>query len=459
MTDGLGRTYVDLRRESCVHFADEQAEHGRAPLEGGLFIDTPLWRDQIRNAAEIERQRYRSLFDHAPIPYLVTHPDGMIREANHAAGILLRRRPEYLVGKPLAVFLPIGERAAFRQRLFELRVEKVASVDVRFTLESRGTPSRFIRSTVGVVNDRAGNMVEIRWLLLDDTERNTREREATALGAELERRVEVRTSQLEALLNENAALLFDAESARRHAESADREKTELIARVSHELRTPLSAIGGYIEMLSLGVHGQLTPRQAVDVARVKSGHQHILSLLDDLLSFFRLGTGQLRVDLQCVRVADALGDVLTMLAPQADGRGVRCSYVPGSSAAIVRADPERVRQVLINLLANAIKFTARGGSVELTWADAPEHIDIEVRDTGIGIPTDRLDAIFEPFVQLDTNPGVLAGGFGLGLAISRGLAHAMSGTLSVVSAPRRGSTFTLRLPRADAVSPASAPFT
>ena len=484
-----------------MSLANERAERALANREGDRTIDMTLWREQLRVArdrvaratetralvdtpdldalalsleelsvaeeelevqheelvatqqsAELERLRYRSLFDHAPIPYLVTDREGVITEANHAAGVMLRRRPDHLAGKPLAVFLPLTERGAFRKRLCALDEEEEYTANVVFTLEAKGVLARLVSATVGLVRNRAGGVAELRWLLTDTTEQSRREREALALSAELERRVEERTYQLESLLSENAALLYEAQSARRNAESANREKTELITRVSHELRTPLSAIGGYIELLTLGVHGELTRRQAVDIARVKTAHAHILALLDDLLSYFRLGAGQLRVDVQSVRVADALGEVLSMVTPQADAQGVRCSFKAGDEDVIIRADPERLRQIIVNLLANAIKFTPRGGSVELTWVAAAEHVEITVRDDGIGIPLDRQQAIFEPFVQLDASPGVLQGGFGLGLSISRGLAIAMAGSLDVTSLPNQGATFRLRLPRVDMAS-------
>jgi signal transduction histidine kinase len=142
-----------------------------------------------------------------------------------------------------------------------------------------------------------------------------------------------------------------------------------------------------------------------------------------------------------------LDEVVAMMEPQFAARGLACECPPGDPAVTAWADPEKVRQILLNLFSNAVKFTPPGGSVVTEWETEPERVRVRVRDTGAGIPADKLQAIFDPFVQV--NPGLTreTGGTGLGLSISRDLARAMGGDLTVESAPGEGSTFTLVLPR------------
>jgi signal transduction histidine kinase len=248
-------------------------------------------------------------------------------------------------------------------------------------------------------------------------------------------------------------LLADAQAARAEAEAANRAKGEFMAVMSHELRTPLNAIGGYAELMELGIHGPVTAEQGAALARIQRSQRHLLGLVNEVLNYAKLETGAVRYEIRDVAVCDAVTEAEGLILPQARAKGLALAIDDCPGDLTVRADPEKLRQVLVNLLSNAIKFTnARAGlarDVSVTCAAGPDgRVAIRVRDTGIGIAADKLGSIFEPFVQVRSDLTRTAEGTGLGLAISRDLARGMDGDLTVESTLGVGSTFTLTLPAA-----------
>jgi signal transduction histidine kinase len=228
--------------------------------------------------------------------------------------------------------------------------------------------------------------------------------------------------------------------------------------MSHELRTPLTAIGGYAQLLELGVFGPVAPEQQEVLARIQRSQHHVLGLLNAVLRFAKLEAGRVHFEVTDVPLAEVFTTVAALIEPQARAKGLALEIeAPAPDLAAV-ADAEKVRQILVNLLSNAVKFTA-AGSVRLGVAvPAADALAIHVRDTGRGIAPSHRDRVFEPFVQETRHeppqepPHPVGGdeGVGLGLAISRELARGMGGDLTVESEVGVGSTFTLTLPRAGA---------
>jgi signal transduction histidine kinase len=250
-----------------------------------------------------------------------------------------------------------------------------------------------------------------------------------------------------AIAVQNAQLHRAALDAQRVAEQANRAKSDFLATMSHELRTPLNAIGGYVDLLRLGIKGPVTPEQDDYLARIERSEKYLLSLIQDVLSFAKIEAGKVDLRLEVVSAKTVLDQVASLVIPQVEDARLRLSVETCSPDLAVYADPERVHQILLNLLANAIKFTPTGGAIDVSCTVEDQRLLIHVHDTGGGIPQDKLDSIFEPFVQLERNNARGRAGAGLGLAISRDLAAAMHGALEVESEVGRGSTFTLTLPR------------
>lgn len=251
------------------------------------------------------------------------------------------------------------------------------------------------------------------------------------------------------LTERRAAELRAIDDARRiaQAEAANRAKGEFLAAMSHELRTPLNAIGGYTDLLAAGIHGPTTPAQQTALERIRASQQHLLGLINDLLNFSRIEAGRLRYDISDVDLAAVITAVSAMLEVQAVAKRITLD-TSATEPILARADGPKVEQVLLNLVVNAVKFTLEGGHVKLSCFRRGDDAIIEVRDTGIGIPEDQLQSIFEPFVQVGRSLTTPYEGTGLGLAISRDLARAMGGDLTVRSVVGQGSTFRLTLPAA-----------
>lgn len=246
---------------------------------------------------------------------------------------------------------------------------------------------------------------------------------------------------------DNAWLYEEERHSRAEAQAANRVKSEFLTTMSHELRTPLNAIAGYTELIALGLRGPVTPKQAEDLARIQHNQRHLLSLINDILNFARLEAGHLDFELREVPVADLLSGLGALVEPLVRARSLEYSCRLDGDPAVARADPDKVQQILINLLSNAIKFTQPGGRIGIDYDANPDDVMIHVRDTGRGVSADKLERMFEPFVQLDRRLTSSHEGTGLGLAISRDLARGMGGELSAASTPGAGSCFTLTLPR------------
>jgi signal transduction histidine kinase len=288
-----------------------------------------------------------------------------------------------------------------------------------------------------------------------------REAEARAEAEQLAEVLQDQTAELEVQSEEAHEAAARAEAATKHAqeaaaeaararaeaEAASRAKSEFLAVMSHELRTPLNAIGGYVELMQMEVRGPITEAQRDDLTRIKRSQQHLLGLINEVLNYMRIEAGAMRYDIASFSVREAMEAVEPLIAPLVRAKGLTYERVDGHADDRVRADPERVRQIFINLVSNAVKFTPPGGRIALRCESRPDVIAFRVSDTGIGIPTDKLTSIFDPFVQINTRLTRTEEGIGLGLAISRDLARGMGGELTVESREGVGSTFTLTLPR------------
>ena len=252
-----------------------------------------------------------------------------------------------------------------------------------------------------------------------------------------------------AMALDNARMYREADALRRAAESANESKSEFLSRMSHELRTPLNAIGGFTELLDMGIEGPVSEVQRVWLSRIKANQQHLLSLISDILNFARIESG--RVDYRMAEVAlePLLMEVASMLSVTIAQKHLTVRSPPAEPCVVAWADPDRVRQIILNLMMNAVKYMrVDGGTITLESECVGDLALVRVMDTGPGIPAEQLESIFEPFVQLTSGLTERQGGVGLGLAISRDLARAMGGDLTAESTVNVGSRFSLSLPHA-----------
>jgi PAS domain S-box-containing protein len=308
----------------------------------------------------------------------------------------------------------------------ELRVQR-GDGDYRWVLNS-GTPRI---SDAGVFSGYIGSCIDI-------TDRK---------DGEIER---------ERLLERERAARAEADAARVAAEHANDVKAQFLAAMSHELRTPLNAIGGYVDLLELGIRGPITEAQREDLERIRRNQRHLLGLINNVLNFAKIEAGHVEYRIVDIPLHDILESMYSLVAPQLRARGLAYDYRKCSPSIVVRVDSEKVQQVLINLLSNAIKFTETGGHVRLECMATDTVARVRVVDSGLGIPAEKLEAIFEPFVQVDQAFTREGQGTGLGLSISRDLARAMGGDITVESVLGEGAVFTLMLPRVPVASEAEA---
>ena len=237
----------------------------------------------------------------------------------------------------------------------------------------------------------------------------------------------------------------DAERARAEAENANQAKSQFLASMSHELRTPLNAIGGYVQLLVEGIQGPINEKQREYLRRTRRSQEHLLGLINDVLNFAKLEAGSVQFEITDVALRDTLAEVDDLTAPQVGAKSLGYKNSGCETALVVRADRDKLRQILLNLVSNAVKFTPAGGHITVECGGKGRLASITVRDTGIGVASDKLEAIFEPFVQVGKE--LNREGTGLGLSISRELARAMQGDLTAQSSEGEGSVFTLTLPR------------
>lgn len=224
-------------------------------------------------------------------------------------------------------------------------------------------------------------------------------------------------------------------------------KSRFLATMSHELRTPLNSVMGFSQLLASPDFGLLTDRQRRHVENIRSSAKHLLSLINELLDIGRIQAGELELTMERVHLGELLGDAVAGIRPQARAAALQVS-LECAPELWVSADPRRLRQAVLNLLSNAIKFTPPGGSVTVTARRDGRQTEIVVADTGVGVPSDQLERIFEEFAQLPPQPGSQPEGSGLGLTVTRQLLALMGGRIVAESQPGRGSVFTVRLPQA-----------
>ena len=417
------------------------------PWTGGLMVHfrdigarkaAEVERERLVRALDLERARLEEVFRRAPSFIVAFRGANLVYEfVNEAYYQLVGHRA--ILGKPLLEAIP-----EIRGQGFDAILGRVLETGEAWV--GRETPVQLQRTPGAPLETRYLDMVFQALAEADGTRSGV-----VVHGSDITAQVLTRR-EVERLLGVSERAREEAEAARRDADAANRAKSEFLAVMSHELRTPLNAIGGYAELLEMGIRGPITEQQREDLRRVQASQRHLLGLINEVLNYAKLETGNVRYDTTTVPLREALAAAEALVAPQARAKSLTLVLADGPRGLAARADAEKLRQILVNLLSNAIKFTdardGRAGRIELSCAADGDRVVVRVRDTGIGIPADKVGAIFDPFVQVRADLTRTAEGTGLGLAISRDLARGMGGDLTVESRLGVGSTFTLALPRA-----------
>ena len=355
------------------------------------------------------------MLDTAPCGFLSFADDGTITHANSTLAAMVGHDRDSLPGRSLEKILSVGARIFYQTHFFPLIRLHGRAEEIYFTLRAHSGAAVHVLANATRSDADAG--VRIDCVMLRIHERQKYEQE---------------------LLH-----------AKKAAEGANAAKMRFLSMVSHDLRTPLGAISGYADLLLLGVRGDVNDAQAQDLRRIKEVSHFLLGLLDDILTFARAEAGALTVSRENVTIESVLSRAEAIVAPQFEKAGIAYAREPGPAGLAVCADPDRLQQILLNLLGNAAKFTPSGGRVSVRWSRDDDRVLIAVVDTGRGIPAELLSQIFEPFVQVNREIDARKQkGMGLGLAISRELARAMGGDITLESVVGHGSTFTVCLPAA-----------
>ncbi|MCC6196280.1 MAG: GAF domain-containing protein [Burkholderiales bacterium] len=249
-----------------------------------------------------------------------------------------------------------------------------------------------------------------------------------------------------AIAIQNARLFREIQHKSRELESASRHKSEFLANMSHELRTPLNAIIGFSEVLGERLFGELNDKQGEYVADIADSGRHLLSLINDILDLSKIEAGRMELEPADFDLPKAIGQALSLVRERAERRAIEVSLAVDPAVTTIRADERKVKQVILNLLSNALKFTPQGGRITVAAVSHPDKVEVSVRDTGVGIAPEDHEKVFEEFRQVGTSEARTEG-TGLGLAISRKFIELHGGKLWVASGLGKGSTFTFSLPR------------
>lgn len=394
---------------------------------------------------------YRILTETAPDAIITMDSDSVMLSVNPATERIFGYKPEELIGKNMEILMPERMRKRHHAGLGRyLRTGERYLNWASITLPGLTKSGQEIPLEVSFGEFNDGKIRIFSGFLRDVSERTRQQERLKETAALLESHSEelrAQTAALEATRTELEIAYSAEQKARAEAEAANEAKAQFLATMSHELRTPLNAIGGYAELLLEGIRGPVTAEQVQDLERIQRSQRHLLSLINDILNFAKIEAGKVDFNCRDISMHDTLNVLEELVAPQLKEKKLTYEYYCCDPSFTAHADPEKVQQILLNLLSNATKFTPDGGSITVQCGATDTEMSVEVSDTGPGIAQPRVESIFEPFVQLDRVHRSVHEGTGLGLAISRDLARAMDGDLHVITSLAKGSTFILTLPR------------
>jgi signal transduction histidine kinase len=389
-----------------------------------------------------ERHRLDLIIDSVADPILVTDQEGDIVLMNTPAERLFNAPGIDDEGKLRRVRANGANLTSFVSNVLTRSGEQRYRGEIQLADPLTGRPLP-VEAVAGTILSEQGELMWVVTILHDLTEALEKARlyeQLKQASVELERKVQEATAELaeqnELLRRQHIAL-----------EQASALKSQFLANMSHEFRTPLNAILGYTHMLLNNVTGQVTEPQRKSLSRIDSNSRHLLALINDILDITRIEAGRMPLNATSFGVGELFEEVEAELEPIIKRSNLTVTTQVRGTVPSVRSDRQKVKQIVLNLLSNALKFTPSGSVTMTAWFDTRQRqVAISVKDTGVGIPDEDQSKVFEDFRQLDSSPARGYGGTGLGLSICRRLANILGGTIELESEAGRGSTFTLRLP-------------
>ncbi|MFN3559136.1 MAG: ATP-binding protein [Brevundimonas sp.] len=413
-----------VKRRIIAKGAAELSFDGQSPALFGVFQDVTAQREAMA-VMERSRGRYKLLADNAADVIARVQLDGSSNYISPAIERLLGWTPTEMAGRSAGAFVHPEDRGRLAET-FAAMAQGQASATLEHRLLHRDGQIVWGETRMRLIRDAAGRPVETVVVIRDISRRK-------ALEAQLEQ-------------------------ARAEAEAAASVKADFLANMSHELRTPLTSIIGFT---GLALEQDL-PNAARDyIGRVDNAGRALLCTVNDILDFSKLEAGQVAIRPQAMDIEALSRATLDLFTPQAGAKDLNLTLDVVSAPGAIVADPDRLRQIMLNLVGNAVKFTERGGvRLEVVWTPATERLRVAVHDTGAGIPADKLDRLFRRFSQIDGAGTRSAGGTGLGLAICKGLIEAMDGAIGADSVEGQGSVFWFEIPAPlaeEAAAPAATP--
>lgn len=389
------------------------------------------------------------LLDHAPCGFISFGDDSRIVYANSTLLERLGFSHDELAGRHFETVLGVGSRIFYQTHFFPLVMLHGRAQEVFMLLRTNtGDDVGMLCNAARHERDGAG---VTDCVFMEVQERRKFEEALLDARHQLQEQaieLELQSEELQSANTELQSLNEDLKKQRAAADEANQAKSNFLAVMSHELRTPLNAIGGYVQLIEMEVHGPVTEAQKHALARIDRSQRHLLRLINDVLNLARIEAGRVDYVVETVPLQDIIDSVLPMVDPQMASKELKYESSVASELR-ASADREKVQQILLNLLTNAIKFTSGGGSLCVeAGLHSEAQVYLRVTDTGLGIPPEMVDKVFEPFIQVDASRSRATEGTGLGLAISRDLARGMGGDLTAESTLGKGSSFQLNLPRA-----------
>jgi PAS domain S-box-containing protein len=396
-------------------------------IVGASKVARDITESKRAEAARRESEaRYRTLFEYAPDGIVISNPEGYYIDANATMCRMLGYTHDEMVGLHAADIVAKAEIEHIDAALSEIKGESDHQREWQF----RRKDGSFFAAEVIATLMPDGNLLG---MIRDITERKRVEKELRESHENLERNVAERTAQLQ--------------SAKERAEAAGRAKSEFMASMSHELRTPLNGIIGFSEFLVDGKPGALNTKQKEYLQDILSSGRHLLQLINDVLDLAKVEAGKIELIPELFPLRKAVGEVCAVASPIAQKKQIQVGVFIAPELGEVTLDQMRFKQVVYNLLSNALKFTDRGGNVDIRCAaNGLSSFTLAVKDTGIGIKEEDLKRLFKEFEQIESGAARRYEGTGLGLALTRKIVEMQGGCINVTSEVGQGTTFTVVLP-------------